>query len=159
GSDSPAVDAKVITNDGEVHLVVEVDPTRRPSPAMASAMAAAWAHAGAKRSRPLRVTVERRATKRVAARVTVEGFGWAAFDPRSLQEPAAAVSGGSGWLDNGLVRIEVDPLTGTFSLNGLPGCDRLVDGGDEGDTYNYSRPANDDVVDSPDAVAIDVIEG
>ena len=44
-------------------------------------------------------------------------------------------------LDNGLVTVAVDPADGTFSLDGVPGYGRLVDGGDHGDTYNYSPPA------------------
>ena len=47
-------------------------------------------------------------------------------------------------------RSTVDPATGTFSLDGVPGYGRLVDGGDHGDTYNYSPPADDTVVDTPD---------
>ena len=46
-------------------------------------------------------------------------------------------------LSNGLVSVEVDEATGTFSLNGLPGYGQLVDGGDLGDSYNYSPPAED----------------
>ena len=53
-------------------------------------------------------------------------------------------------LTNGLVTVAIDPDDGTFALDGVPGYGRLVDGGDHGDTYNYSPPAVDTVVDSPD---------
>ena len=43
-------------------------------------------------------------------------------------------------LANGLVRVEIDRPTGTFALDGLGGYGRLVDGGDLGDSYNYSPP-------------------
>lgn len=54
--------------------------------------------------------------------------------------------------------VVVDPTNGTFSLNGLSGYGRLVDGGDHGDTYNYSPPVNDTIVDTPDSVKITVGE-
>ena len=61
-------------------------------------------------------------------------------------------------MDNGLVRIEVSPDDGTFSVNGLAGLDRLVDDGDNGDTYNYSPPAKDVVVDRPVDVGVTAAE-
>ena len=59
---------------------------------------------------------------------------------------------------NGLVRIEVDPANGTFALDGTPGYGRLVDGGDLGDSYNYSPPRQDSFVDTPHAVVVRVDE-
>jgi alpha-mannosidase len=56
------------------------------------------------------------------------------------------------------VQLEVDPLTGTLSVNGHQGLDRLVDSGDEGDTYNHSPPACDTTVDRPDSVTVEVLE-
>jgi alpha-mannosidase len=56
------------------------------------------------------------------------------------------------------VRIEVDATDGTFAIDGVGGMGFLVDEGDAGDTYNYSPPAFDDVVDSPSAVRIDLEE-
>ena len=47
---------------------------------------------------------------------------------------------------------------GTFAVNGVPGFGRLVDSGDYGDTYNYSPPAVDTVVDAPDSVDVAVGE-
>lgn len=121
-------------------------------------MAEAWARAGAGRDRPLRVTVRRPATARIAARVEhVPGYGWAAWAPASVPHPSARAGG--NWLDNGLVRVEVDAASGTFSLNGVAGMDRLVDSGDEGDTYNYSPPPSDRVVDQPLSVETEVVEG
>ena len=66
-------------------------------------------------------------------------------------------------LTNGLVSIEVDTATATFSLtdaDGLrpAGLGRLVDDGDEGDTYNYSPPAFDSVVDWADSCTVMTIE-
>jgi mannosylglycerate hydrolase len=151
------VDVEIHPGAGGLDIVLASDATRPASLSTASVMAEAWAHAGAGRHAPLRVRVERRAAQRVAARVTdVPGYGWAAFRPAPLD--ATAVRSGDTWLDNSLARIEVDPELGTFSLNGLPGLDRLVDGGDAGDTYNYSPPRHDTVVDRPDRVTVRLIE-
>ena len=61
-------------------------------------------------------------------------------------------------LSNGLVTVEIDPATGTFSLDGVPGYGRLVDDGDLGDSYNYSPPRQDSVVDEPVSVEVRVDE-
>jgi alpha-mannosidase len=53
-----------------------------------------------------------------------------------------------------LVTVEVDPADGTFSLNGVPGCGRLVADGDAGDTYNWCPPEDDVVVDTPLTVLV-----
>ena len=59
---------------------------------------------------------------------------------------------------NGLVTVEVDPSDGTFAVDGLRGFGKLVDGGDHGDSYNYSPPLTDLVVDAPDSVSVSVSE-
>jgi alpha-mannosidase len=61
-------------------------------------------------------------------------------------------------LANGLIQLEVDPVTGTFAIDGHAGLDLLVDDGDEGDTYNYSPPATDTVIDRPTSVRIERVE-
>ena len=40
----------------------------------------------------------------------------------------------------------------------MPGFNRLVDSGDHGDTYNYSPPEHDVVVDTPEWVAVSLLE-
>jgi alpha-mannosidase len=47
---------------------------------------------------------------------------------------------------------------GTFAVEGVEGLGRLVDDGDAGDTYNYSPPEDDTVVDHPDFVEVAVLE-
>ena len=47
---------------------------------------------------------------------------------------------------------------GTFAVDGVAGFGRLVDGGDHGDSYNYSPPAGDRIVDTPDSVSVTVAE-
>ena len=71
--------------------------------------------------------------------------------------PATAVRA-EGWsLANEHVQVDVDPHDGTLAIavDGLrvEGANRYVDGGDGGDTYNYSPPADDRIVDRPDVGA------
>jgi mannosylglycerate hydrolase len=155
--DGRGVGVQISPTPGRLDLVIESDATRQAPSDVASAMAEAWAQAGASRHLPLRVTVRQQASQRILARVTgVPGFGWAALRPAALGP--TAVRGGTWWLDNSVVRVEVDGADGTFSIDGLTGLDRLVDGGDDGDTYNYSAPAFDTIVDQPDAVTVELIE-
>jgi hypothetical protein len=94
----------------------------------------------------------------------VAGLGWTG---RHHQEPVdrlPAVRVGDGWLDNGLVRVEIDAADANLSVvtaSGLSasGLHRLVDGGDGGDTYNYSPPDTDVVVDTPQSVVLALEEG
>lgn len=58
-------------------------------------------------------------------------------------------------LENAHLRVEVDPTGGTLTLTDkharqvYTGLNRIADGGDVGDLYNYSPPARDTVVDAP----------
>ena len=56
------------------------------------------------------------------------------------------------------MRVEIDPGSGTFALNGVAGYGRLVDGGDLGDSYNYSPPQQDSTVEVPESVTVRVTE-
>ena len=111
-------------------------------------------------TRPCRSSVEREGWLRVLARVDdVPGFGWTTWtgdplDGRTRRAPMPTARS----LDNGLVRVEVDATTARFAVNGLAGLGRLVDDGDAGDTYNYSPPADDTVVDTPSDVRVEVEE-
>jgi len=67
--------------------------------------------------------------------------------------PVRAVPAG---LTNGLVEVTVDGPT--FAIDGVPGFGRLVESGDHGDTYNYSPPDHDLVVDRPASVVSRVLE-
>ena len=129
-----------------------------------SAMAEVAAEAAADPDRMISLRVERRASVAVLTRVVdVAGYGWAPLpvpgpDAEGRAPAWREVSGGDNWLDNGLVRLAVNPADGTFALNGLAGMDRLVDGGDAGDTYNYSPPSEDLVVERPDSVSTTLVE-
>jgi alpha-mannosidase len=63
-------------------------------------------------------------------------------------------------LANGWLSAEVEPL-GTLRLVGegvgVHGAGRLVDGGDQGDTYNYAPPDEDRLVNKPESVGVRTI--
>ena len=95
----------------------------------------------------------------------IEGFGWSSFTAAEGEVSSAAVTGTSNpnLLANEYLRVTVDPADGTYSIEStdglrVDGCGRLVDDGDGGDTYNYSPPADDVVVDRPDAVRVETTE-
>jgi mannosylglycerate hydrolase len=100
-----------------------------------------------------RVTLDQPPIRRVVGHVeAVPGYGWAPFTAATPTHPVRAL--GTTGLANGLVRVEFDDANGTFSVDGLSGYGRLVDVGDLGDSYNYSPPVEDAVVDTPEAVSI-----
>ena len=105
----------------------------------------------------VRLIIDQPPVRRLLAhQAPVPGFGWSRFAPAPVAHPVR-IEGepGSGLvLTNGLLHVEVDPATGTFSLDGVPGYGRLVDGGDHGDTYNYSPPRHDTLVDTPTTVTV-----
>jgi mannosylglycerate hydrolase len=146
----------VTVGAGSIGVVFHTGGGRATPPGTGSIMGELWAQAGAHRDWPVTVRVERRPSQRVAVHVPgVAGFGWAALTPRPLA--VAPVTTGPTRLANGLVQLTVDPMDGTFALGGTAGLDRLVDDGDQGDTYNYSPPPGDVVVDQPVAVAVAVV--
>jgi hypothetical protein len=124
--------------------------------------------------RPVAVRMQGAPQRRILLETgPVPGFGWSALrrpgQPDTAGEPAAIVvrvtvaSGGETVLDNGIVRVAVDPQDGTFSVTtdtGLraEGLNRYVDGGDGGDTYTWCPPDLDAVVDRPTAVDVDAAE-
>ncbi len=97
--------------------------------------------------------------QQVLARVPdVPGFGWRRSGSPGLDVAAVEAGADGRSLSNGLTSLAVDPVDGTWSIDGHGGFGRLVDGGDAGDTYNYNPPAQDQVVDRPDAVTVRVLD-
>lgn len=86
----------------------------------------------------------------------VAGYGWQAWTGAGAA--VEGVTADEASLANGILSVEVDPDDGTFSVNGLTGLGRLVDGGDVGDTYNWCPPLTDTLVDRPIAVRSKVVE-
>ncbi|QYG92021.1 alpha-mannosidase [Iamia sp. SCSIO 61187] len=107
--------------------------------------------------RPFRVVRDGAPAARVLARAEVDGFSWARWTPLPDDVAPARASGTS--LANGLVTVEVDPADGTWSIDGVEGYGRIVDGGDLGDTYNWCPPpAGDVLVTAPTSVTVTAIE-
>ncbi len=89
----------------------------------------------------------------------VPGYGYLSWNERDLIDPVSTeVTDENIILKNLTVETLIDKTSGTFTLNGVSGMNRLVDMGDHGDTYNYSPPDNDKIVDTPISVEINVIE-
>jgi hypothetical protein len=110
---------------------------------------------------PARIALVTPPSQRVLAWVDdVPGFGWSTIDLSPTDVVPVVVGGDDAapTITNGLVCIEVDAATGTFSLDGTSGLGRLVDDGDAGDTYNYSPPRKDRAVDQPESVTVRVTE-
>jgi hypothetical protein len=111
-----------------------------------------------------KIAIDQPRIRRVATTVAeVPGYSWAPLIPVAPSNPvvvtANEVDGDTIWsMTNGLVQVEIDPRDGTFSLNGLPGYNKLVDGGDLGDSYNYSPPATDSFVDRPTSLSVAATE-
>jgi hypothetical protein len=88
----------------------------------------------------------------------IPGFGWRSFRAVDGDGPSTAVHAQGTELANEHVHARVDAADGTVTLTvdgvTVAGLNRYVDGGDGGDTYNYSPPAVDRIVDRPDSVTV-----
>ena len=164
----------------EATVTVAAERSAEGATALAEAKQQMYTWIGALPDAIVHVRIHHQPARRLAAYVEgVPGFGWRTWRPRPLSNPVTLeIAGGraSGraprsseepaavpepaWpvLDNGLVRVVVDASDGTFAVNGHAGLGRLVDGGDEGDTYNYSPPTSDATVSLPSSVEIAAVE-
>jgi hypothetical protein len=92
----------------------------------------------------------------------VPGFGWRSYRAVEGEGPGTAVRAEGLTLENEHVRAVVDPSDGTVAVTcddiTITGLNRYVDGGDGGDTYNYSPPAVDTVIDRPESVEVAITE-
>ena len=92
----------------------------------------------------------------------IPAFGWRTFLVVDGEGPGSAVSAAGNVLQNEHLEVEVDPADGTVTISAdgvtVTGANRYVDGGDGGDTYNYSPPADDTVIDLPESVTVTVAE-
>ncbi|MDQ1519205.1 MAG: 2-O-(6-phospho-alpha-D-mannosyl)-D-glycerate hydrolase [Actinomycetota bacterium] len=93
----------------------------------------------------------------------VDGFGWRTFRPVEGAGPAGPVAATEAGLGNEHLRVAIDGNEGTYAITTndgleLRGLGRLVDGGDGGDTYSYSPPAVDVVIDRPEHVDVSIVE-
>ena len=143
----------------DVRLVCTIDDSgsRYAGPAKSVVSDAARENPGG----PARIAIVTPPSQQVLTWVdAVPGFGWCIVEPGGPTIGSVVVAGTdeAPVISNGLVTVEVDPIAGTFSLDGTSGLGRLVDDGDSGDTYNYSPPRKDRVVDRPSKVAVRVLE-
>ncbi len=92
----------------------------------------------------------------------VPGFGWRTFRVVEGESPGSAVFAAGNVLQNEHLEVEVDPVDGTVTISAdgvtVTAANRYVDGGDGGDTYNYSPPTDDMVVDMPESVTVTMTE-
>ncbi len=153
-------------DDTGIDLVVTIGPEERPNVPIAEAKQDLYTRLGARPDVMVRVRLDQPPIRRIVARCAeVPGFGWAPFIAAPLvhratlsEEPTTEGPAGSVVVENGLVRVVVDRTDGTFSLDGVGGLGRLVDGGDLGDSYNYSPPRADTEVGEPSSVSLEVAE-
>jgi hypothetical protein len=150
-------DIRIEEDEEGIDLTIAIGPEERPGVPIAEAKADMYTRLGARPDVSVRVRLDQPPIRRIAARaLDVPGFGWRAFTPAPLEHPASATTAedGTATLTNGLVTVTVDPTDGTFAIDGLAGFGRLVDGGDLGDSYNYSPPRADSLVEAPESVTV-----
>jgi alpha-mannosidase len=153
-------DVSVEEDDEGIHITVSVGTEERPNVPIAEAKQDVYTRLGARPDASVHVRIHQPPIRRIAARVEeVAGYGWRPFAPTPIHHPVQATDdAGTIALTNGLVTVTLDAGDGTFTLNGRPGYGRLVDGGDLGDSYNYSPPGQDSFIDAPDQVAVKLLE-
>lgn len=155
-------DVRVAEDDTGIDITIEFGSEERFDVPIASIKQDLYTRLGARPDSIVRITIDQPPIRRVLVRSPeVSGFGWAALTPSALAHRVEVTNDTSGTvISNGLVKVEVDHTDGTFSVDGVPGYGRLVDGGDHGDSYNYSPPAGDKLVDTPDpgSVSVAVVE-
>jgi hypothetical protein len=154
-------DVRVDEDDTGIDITIAFGSEERFDVPIASIKQDLYTRLGARPDSIVRIRIDQPPIRRVLVRTEdVPGYGWAPVAPRALKHPVRAEQApdGSVTLDNGRLRVDVDPVDGTFSVAGVAGFGRLVDGGDHGDSYNYSPPAQDRIVDTPGTVQVTVEE-
>ncbi len=153
-------DVAVEEDDEGIAITVTVGAEERPDVAIAEAKQDIYARLGAHPDAVVRVSLNQPPLRRIVAHAEdVPGYGWRPFMAAPLLHPVrSSAPTDPVHLSNDLVTVAVDELLGTFSLNGRAGYGRLVDGGDLGDSYNYSPPRQDALIDEPIAVSTHVVE-
>jgi len=153
---------RTVGPDGGVHYVVTGVAPGGPTVDLADLRSALLADGA--RDATVHVRQDLPVRSRVAVAVpAVPGFGWRTLRQVAGSGPGTALAAGPDALANAHLRVDADPRTGTFSVataDGVTvvGAGRLVEGGDGGDTYNYSPPTADRIVDTPSAVTVRVTE-
>jgi len=153
-------DVRVAEDDSGIDITIAFGSEERFDVPIASIKQDLYTRLGARPDAVVRILIDQPAMTRVLARVEgVPGYGWRALATAGLRHPVAVEETPAGVvMGNGLVAVSIDPDSGTFAVDGVPGYGRIVDGGDHGDSYNFSPPLQDRIVDSPEEVAVAVSE-
>jgi hypothetical protein len=160
-------DVHVEEDESGIDITIAFGSEERFDVPIASIKQDLYTRLGARPDSTVRIRIDQPPVRRVLARVAeVPGFGWRALEPLVPAHPVTVDDGVAEppsekrplVMDNGLVSVVVDRDDGTFAIDGVSGFGRLVDGGDHGDSYNYSPPAGDRVIDTPDSVSVNVTE-
>ena len=93
----------------------------------------------------------------------VPGFGWRTYVAADGEGPPTGLEASDGRIANEHLEVVISPSDGTLTLRSadgvvVAGADRLVDGGDGGDTYSYSPPETDRLVDAARSVRVTTLE-
>jgi mannosylglycerate hydrolase len=161
-ADSFITDVALAEDDDGLEVTVAIGSEEREGVPVEEVKRELYTRLMARPDTMVRLTLDQPPVRRQLARQRVPGYGWAHFDAEELAHPVVVTEDEDGYtLGNGLVTVAVGAggrSDGTFSLDGVAGYGRLVDGGDYGDTYNYSPPSVDSVVDLPEEVTVKVGE-
>jgi alpha-mannosidase len=145
-------------DDEGIDITIAVGMEEKPNVPITAVKRDILTRLGARPDAVVRVGMQQPPIRRIIARVAdIAGYGWQSFTPATLAHPVVA-SASPATFSNGLVCVEINAEDGTFSLNGRPGYGKLVDGGDLGDSYNYSPPGQDRFIEAPTSVSVRVIE-
>jgi hypothetical protein len=159
--DAYVTDVSLAIDDTGLDITLVIGPEARDGVPVEEVKRELYTRLTAAPDTEVRLTLDQPPARRILARqAPVPGFGWARYAAAPLVDPVRVdeADTGSVTLANGVVTVVVDRHTGTFALDGVAGYGRLVDSGDHGDTYNYSPPEHDSVVDTPDTVSVSVDE-
>ena len=154
-------DVRVEEDSSGIDLTIAFGSEERFDVPIASIKQDLYTRLAARPDSIVRIRIDQPPVRRVLMRSgEVPGFGWSPLDPVVPAHPVRVdtLLSNAPVITNDLVTVTVDASDGTFAVNGIAGFGRLVDGGDHGDSYNYSPPAHDQIVDAPDAVSVSVLE-
>ncbi|HUQ40291.1 MAG TPA: glycoside hydrolase family 38 C-terminal domain-containing protein, partial [Acidimicrobiales bacterium] len=148
-------------SDDGIDLTLHADSRLRENLMVEEVKRDLFARVGERPDVQVRIRIQQPPSVRILTRVEpVPGYGWAPFTAEAPRcAPVVVTNDAAGvTVANGLLTLVVDTATGLYAIDGHGGLGRLVDDGDHGDTYNYSPPATDTVVDTPDAVTVEALE-
>jgi mannosylglycerate hydrolase len=149
-------DIAVTEDETGIDITIEFGQEERFDVPIATIKQDVYTRLGARPDALVRVRIGQPAAVSVLARVApVQGLGWARFQPTVAANPVSVADDAAQVvLSNGLVTVSVDKSDGTFAVDGRGGFGTLVDGGDLGDSYNYSPPRDDRFVSEPVSVSV-----